>query len=165
MKDEFEIRGIQKSQVADFSIVLQDVVGWLDSIGQSLWTGDQVSSIGLLNKYGIDEIYVGYISGRPICGAVIQEEDRFFWPDVLPYESLFIHKLGVVREYKRKGISSLFIDWVIERARELKKKYVRLDCAGDRPKLCAFYEKHGFQKVDRRMIGNLDTAFLERKVS
>ena len=36
MKDEFEIRGIQKSKVADFSIVLQDVVGWLDSNNLSI---------------------------------------------------------------------------------------------------------------------------------
>ena len=164
MKEELEIRGIQESQIADFSFVLRDVVGWLDSIGQGMWTEDHVSSIGLLSRYRVDEIYVGYISGRPICGAVIQEEDSFFWPDVLPDESLFIHKLGVVREYKRKGISSLFIEWVIERARELKKKYVRLDCAGNRPKLCAFYERQGFHKVDRRMIGSFDTAFFEHKV-
>ena len=39
--------------------------------------------------------------------------------------------------------------------------YLRLDCATDRLKLCRFYEKYGFRRVSRRMVGPYDTAFYD----
>lgn len=42
--------------------------------------------------------------------------------------------------------------------------YLRLDCAGDRAKLCKFYESIGFLQVDRKMIGKFDITFYVKKL-
>jgi hypothetical protein len=46
----------------------------------------------------------------------------------------------------------MMIEWAKKEAKRRNKTFLRLDCAADRPKLCSFYEKHGFRKVGERLI-------------
>ena len=41
---------------------------------------------------------------------------------------------------------------------------LRMDCAGDRPKLCNFYETNGFIKIDRQRIGIYDITYFEKSL-
>jgi ribosomal protein S18 acetylase RimI-like enzyme len=74
---------------------------------------------------------------------------------------LFVHKLAAARRLKGRGAAAAMLDWARARASEQGRAYLRLDCAADRPKLCRFYEEHGFRRVGRRMVGPYDTAFYE----
>lgn len=96
---------------------------------------------------------------------LLQETDPFFWRDIEINQSLFLHKLAVKRLYAKTGISSEMVKWAKELGNTLKKKYLRLDCASDRPYLCEFYEKNGFAKVGEQLIMNkYPTTFYEYKM-
>lgn len=57
------------------------------------------------------------------------------------------------------------IKWAKSRARFLNKKYLRLDCAADRYKLCEYYELQGFIKVGEKvMFDKYPTAFYEFEI-
>lgn len=164
MKPVLEIRKGTNQVIEDFSIVLQDVVRWMNSTGRSLWPSEQVSADGLLNSYKPEEIHAGYINNSPVAGMVVQQEDTFFWPHIPGSESLFIHKLAVLRKFKDQGISSLMIEWITAQAIDQGKKYLRLDCDAGRPKLCKFYEDLGFVNVKRNMVGIYDICLFEMKL-
>jgi hypothetical protein len=67
----------------------------------------------------------------------------------------------VRRRFAGTGAVEQLIAWAREEAMLRGRRYLRLDCAGDRPKLCSIYEHMGFQQVDRRMLGVFDVAFYE----
>ena len=52
------------------------------------------------------------------------------------------------------------LEWSKKRTRELKRKYVRLDCL-PRPKLRAFYERNGFVEHSRSRNGVHDVVRYE----
>jgi GNAT superfamily N-acetyltransferase len=89
-----------------------------------------------------------------VAGVVkFQLEDREFWPDVPQTESAFVHRLAVRRRFARRGISSALLSWAVERARSLRRDYLRLDCEVSRPKLRAVYERFGFVHHSDRQVG------------
>ena len=96
---------------------------------------------------------------------ILKWEDSYLWPDIKCGESGFIHKLCIRRKYSGKGLSESMIDFAIEECRKRNVAFLRLDCAGDREKLCSFYERLGFSQVRRRILGKFDVAFYERKVN
>ncbi|MGM0883831.1 MAG: GNAT family N-acetyltransferase [Bacillota bacterium] len=96
---------------------------------------------------------------------ILQENDPLFWPNVDLKQSLFLHKLAVKRVYAKRGISSNMIGWAKELGNTMKKSYIRLDCASNRPHLCEFYEENGFVKVMEQLILNkYPTSFYEYKI-
>lgn len=56
------------------------------------------------------------------------------------------------------------IEFATDECRRRNVDFLRLDCAGDRKKLCSFYEKIGFKQVRRKMMGSFDVAFYELNV-
>lgn len=155
------IRKILKNEVVYVSKILTDVSRWLIDIDQELWSLEQVSVNSLLNTYKIDGMYVGFVNNEPVATMILQESDPLFWPNLPASESLFLHKLAVIRAYKGKGISIQMLDWAVSHAKKKGRSYLRLDCAADRPKLHQLYESFGFQKVDQRMVSPYYTSFYE----
>lgn len=86
------------------------------------------------------------LSEGVIVGVVkVQSSDPRFWPDIAGDDSLFLHRLAVIPSFAGKGVSRVLIGCVIDEARRQGRRYVRLDCAADRPKLRAVYERAGFR--------------------
>jgi GNAT superfamily N-acetyltransferase len=150
-----------EEELERFSCVLLEVAGWLEAKGQPMWRADELTPGALLERYGLEELRLGLLSGEPAAAMVVQESDGFFWPNVPEGESLFVHKLATARRLKGSGVAAAMLDWAKTRARKQGKSYLRLDCAADRPKLCRFYEQYGFRRVARRMVGPYYTAFYE----
>jgi len=161
---DFIVANISEDELDRFSSILREAAYWLKSEGKAMWGDDQVSPQGLLNHYAVREMYIGYVNGEAAAAVILQEEDRLFWPDAKT-DSLFIHKLCVRRKYAKTGLSAKMIEWAKGQAKARGKTYIRLDCAADRPKLCAFYEDQGFRKVrEQVMFGKYPTAFYETEV-
>jgi len=94
-----------------------------------------------------------------------QLEDERFWPDVPMNESVFVHRLAVRRRFAGGGISSAMLDWAVERARSLRRGYLRLDCEASRPKLRAVYERFGFVHHSDRQVGPYYVSRYERRIT
>ena len=89
-----------------------------------------------------------------IVGAIrFQLEDQLFWPDLDGSDSAFVHRLAVRRSHAGQGISTALLQWTVDRARSLGKRYLRLDCDADRPRLRTLYERFGFRLHSYRQVG------------
>lgn len=130
-----------------------------------MWHPEELSPTALLESYRIGEMHLGWLShDEPVAAMVLQEEDRTFWPDVPPGESLFVHKLAVVRRYGGRGLSRSMLDAARDLALATGKAYLRLDCAAGRPRLRGLYESYGFRCVGEGRVGPFDTAFYELRL-
>ena len=71
-------------------------------------------------------------------------EDAYFWPDISPGTSAFVHKLAVRRAWAKKGVSARLLAYGVARARALGRTHLRLDCVADRQGLRRLYDGLGF---------------------
>lgn len=100
-----------------------------------------------------------------IVGAMrFQLEDQLFWPDIDGRDSAFLHRLAVRRSQAGRGISSVLLQWGVDRARALGKRYLRLDCDADRLRLRELYERFGFTWHSYRQVGAYYVARYELQI-
>lgn len=66
-----------------------------------------------------------------------------------------VESVRIAREYQKKGIGSLFIQYVIQRARERGAHVLQLTTHTDRKDAHRFYEKLGFKSTHLGMKLNL----------
>ncbi len=146
------------------SEILMDVVRRLNERGEPLWTEEQVSVEGLKSSYRIDESFIAHQKNKPIGCMFLLESDPHFWPEIDDHSSLFLHKLAVLRELQGEGVGNQMLEWASEYAKRQGKSWLRLDCEGSRPKLRQIYETFGFRLVDRKPLGEFDSARYEIRV-
>ena len=90
----------------------------------------------------------------------VVDYDPLFWPDVKEGESLFVHKLAVTKAARKTGVADTLMDFFKKQGAERGVKTLRLDTHALRPKLRAFYERHGFVfNMVKVFKGDRHTAF------
>lgn len=140
--------------------ILLGAVEWMDKSGLHQWEADQVRW-NVISKYFVaSDFYIAYEDGNPAACIAIVDYDPNFWENIPKGESLYIHKVAVVRDYAGKGYSKKLIDFAKEKARSLGIKTIRLDCHRSRAKVRAIYEREGFVCVEEKtLFGRYETAF------
>lgn len=144
------------------SEIITEAAAWLIENNKPLWTINQLTPERLLQTYSEDSFYVGWKGNIAVCAMVLLWHDPYFWPHIPLNESGFIHKLSVKREFSGMGYPQKMIKYAEEKCIKRDIKALRLDCAGDRPELCQFYENYGFIQIDRKKIGEFDVALFEK---
>lgn len=126
------------------AVVLQMAAQWLTDDGRGLWSAEDVSQERALRDTSAGLFHVAR-DGEEMAGVMKFElEDAYFWPDILPGTSAFVHKLAVRREWAKKGVSTQLLAYAERRAQQLGLPYLRLDCVADRESLRKLYEGFGF---------------------
>lgn len=148
----------------DALAVMKSSAEHLISCGKTLWSPDRLT-LSLFGGLTNEEIIVGYTDAAPIAAMLLTRRDEEFWPEVKQGESRFIHKLAVAPAHKGQGIGHRMLAKAVDDARLHQATYLRLDCAGDRPQLCHFYESFGFSKVKEGLVGPYFSAFYELKLA
>ena len=161
---KLNIQKVQPETEAELTQVLQAAARALEKRGEPLWPLRTLEPAALRAAYPGAESYVGLQGGEAVAGMMVLTDDPLFWPDVRASESLFLHKLAVIPAFQGSGVASEMLNFAAARARTLQKRYLRLDCAAERPKLCAFYEQHGFRWVGKRTVEGFEAALYEREV-
>jgi GNAT superfamily N-acetyltransferase len=144
--------------------IMREAAAWLIETGKPLWRLEDITEQKILAGITKDDIYVGWVADEAASAMILQWSDPFFWTQAKD-DSGYIHKLVVRRRFAGMDVSRQMAEWAKQEAQRRGKEYLRLDCAGDRPKLCSFYEGLGFQQVDRRMVGVFDEAFYEMRLA
>ena len=142
----------RKSEVAAASAIAEEAARWLAATGREMWGPEDYSPEALRPSIEAGELYLAKINGEPVGMMVLQWEDPLYWPDVPAGESAFVHRLAVKRSVAGKGVSYALLDWAKRAARQAGRKYLRLDCDPERPRLCAFYESAGFARHSVRAV-------------
>jgi GNAT superfamily N-acetyltransferase len=140
--------------------ILLDTVSWLNEMGQPLWDADEITWASLSKSYKASDFFIAYNDGKPSGCMALVDHDPFFWPDVAKGEALFIHKLAVIKTARKTGVADALMAFFKERGILRVVKSLRLDTHALRPKLRAFYERHGFKLYGIKTFnGDRHTAF------
>lgn len=162
---ELEIRRATPEQAALASAILTEAAAWLIGRGEKLWEPEWLTPEKLRPVAERGELYLAWLEGEPVGTITLQWEDEPFWPDVPAGESAFFHKLAVRRGVAGHGVSRALVGWALEQARAAGKRYLRMDCAAERPKLRAFYESLGFEYHSDWWLGSFHAARYQLELS
>jgi GNAT superfamily N-acetyltransferase len=154
---------IRKADTEAALDIMRKAAEWLVEKGMPLWDPKKFADGKILESVREEDLYTAYIDNKPVASLILQWSDPVFWPDSHG-DSGFIHKLSVKRDCAGLGVPNKFVAWAKEEVRKRNRRFLRLDCAADRAKLCKVYEDMGFIKVDRRVVGMFDCAFYEIEV-
>ena len=138
-----------------------EAADWLAACGQPLWDRETLIPANVLPSPDKGSLFLAHLAGRPVGAFILLFEDPFFWPDVLPGEAFYLHKLVVRRSAADRGLGGGLLEHAVAKARAAGRPFLRLDCA-PRPKLCAFYEAAGFRHHSDRTIGSYSVRRYQR---
>lgn len=153
------IRPATPDDIETISSILHEAARWLEQTGQLMWRDSELLPSRIAEDVRAGLFFLAVLSTEPAGTIKFQLEDPLFWPDVPHSDSAFVHRLAVRRRFAGTGVSTSLLNWAAERARSLKKRYLRLDCEAARPKLRAVYERFGFRHHSDRQVG---TYFVSR---
>ena len=145
------------------SLVLQQAALRLAQQEMPMWRVDELTVEKLRRESG--EFYLACANQKTAGVLRIQTEDPEFWPDVPSGESIFIHRLAVLPDLAGRGVGKALLDFAVSKGASLNKKYLRLDCASDRPKLRNIYETYGFIHHSDRHVGPFNVSRYEFRIT
>lgn len=136
------------------SEIMNEAADWLADQGKPLWKKSRLTVEFLRPHLTNRELYLALADGEPAGTIVVQDKDEDFWPEVTDGSSFFFHKLVVRRSFAGIGVSKALIDKAYELSKAHNKQFLRMDCSATHP-LRKFYEGHGFQFVDQKIVYDL----------
>ena len=144
---------------------LIEAARWVEELdGTIMWVEGELEEERVRAEAAAGMFVVAEVDGR-VAGAMrFQLEDRLFWPDLDEIDSAFVHRLAVRRACAGQGISTALLEWAVDRARTLGKRYLRLDCDADRSRLRALYERFGFRLHSYRQVGSYYVSRYELQI-
>lgn len=114
--------------------IMREAALWLIETGKPLWRFEDLNEKRILTGITKDDVYVGWIADEAAATMILQWRDPIFWPQAKD-DSGFIHKLVVRRRFAGTDVSRQMVECAEQETLRRGKEYLRLDCAGDRPKL------------------------------
>jgi len=147
------IRQAKPDDAQAVSSILTEAARWLEDSGMAMWRDGELTASSVDVDVGVGLFHLAEADLEAAGTIKFQLEDNLFWPDIRQEESAFIHRLAVRRKFAGGGISTAMLQWAVERARSLERRYLRLDCEASRPRLRAVYEGFGFRHHSDRQVG------------
>ena len=160
------VRHATLSDAATVEDILQHASRWADAhSGVVMWEEGELAPEHIASEVRSGLFFVAEADGEAAGVIRFQLDDQLFWPDLAdPTQSAFIHRLAVRRKFAGQGVSTALLQWAVDRARTLGKRYLRLDCDDERVRLKAVYERFGFRLHSHRQVGSYYVARYECKV-
>ncbi len=147
------VRHAEERDLPVVEALLLEAACWVDALGVVMWEDGELERERLAAEIAAGQFFLAESDGAAAGVVRFQLEDPLFWPDMPSGEAAFVHRLAVSRQFKGLGVSSALLGWAVAHARELGRKYLRLDCDASRPKLRALYERAGFRLHSFRQVG------------
>lgn len=150
---QIQFRQAGPQDAAAVSSILEEAAAWQQRVGRPLWLDNELSPSRIAADIAAGLVVLAEISGEQAGTVKFQLEDPVFWPDALPGEAAYVHRLAVRRRHAGTGLSTALLHWAAARTRSLGRSRLRLDCDASRPRLRVFYERFGFRHHSERRVG------------
>ncbi len=147
---------VRVAQTADAPVVagvLSAAAAKLVEQGEALWSTAEVSEAAVTPHIERHLYHVGFDADCAIGVFRLQFQDPAFWPEIPDGTSAYLHKLAILPEKKGFGFAHELLCHAVALTRKSRLRFLRLDCAADRPKLRAVYESFGFRFHSQIQIG------------
>jgi len=153
-----EIRRAIAGEVNLVSEILTEAAQWLRGCGMTLWQPEQLTPEQTAPDVAAGNFFLAW-SGPAAVGTMrLTPSDPRFWPDALPGEALYLHRLAVRRANAGGRVSSALLRWAVAHATAEGVAFLRLDCDRERPRLREVYERFGFSFHSERDMGTIVVA-------
>jgi GNAT superfamily N-acetyltransferase len=160
-----EIRTATPAETALVSEILIEAAQWLRDCGMSLWQPEQLTPEQTAPDVRAGHFFLAW-SGTAAVGTMrLTTSDPRFWPDALPGEALYLHRLAVRRTAAGGPASSALLRHAVACAAAQGAAFLRLDCDRERPRLRQVYERFGFRFHSERDMGGIVVARYELPTS
>ncbi|HUT81408.1 MAG TPA: GNAT family N-acetyltransferase [Candidatus Bathyarchaeia archaeon] len=73
-------------------------------------------------------------------------------PYFMPKNTLFIDKVGILKEHQRRGFGKVLLDFTFNKAKEEHMQFIQLDVITKNSKAISLYEKLGFKIINTSSI-------------
>lgn len=147
------VRQATASDAATIQRMLEEASAWVDALGVVMWDEGELDPSRLECEVAAGQFFIADVDGKAAGAVKFQLDDQLFWPDLTRDDSAFLHRLVVRRQHGGTGVSTALMQWAVSHARELGRRWLRLDCDADRPKLRSLYEGFGFRFHSFRQVG------------
>jgi GNAT superfamily N-acetyltransferase len=165
MENEPQIRQATPQHAEAVSNVLKEAARWLSESGMPMWPEEEMGVERILPDINAGLFFLAEYSGNAAGTMKFQMDDPIVWPDALPQQATYIHRLAVRRRYAGTGLSKMLLQWGVKQTQLLGREYLRLDCHTFRPRLRAMYEHFGFRHHSDVLVGTLHLSRYEYDVS
>lgn len=132
--------------------------------GDHAWgkEGDGFSERWVHNHVAQKAVYVVECDSTLAGAFSLALDDDAHWGPQEPVAG-YVHGLCVRKGFNGSGLGSFMLEWCATTVRALNRRFVRLDCAVQNSRLCAYYESLGFVRVGVKPDGYLWSLY-ERAV-
>jgi GNAT superfamily N-acetyltransferase len=160
---QLNIRPATNDDLPHLVAILSEAAQWLIDRGQALWTLEQFTVEKLQPSVTAGDWHIAWVESNPVAVVSLTFEDKLFWPEIPPGDSIFIHRLAVVRKYAGTGVPAAIFSYAENLGRQKDLRHIRLDCAA-RANLCHVYESAGFSRIDERHMGSFTVVRFKRAI-
>lgn len=124
--------------------------------------GDGFSEKWVRDHLSRKDVYIVEEAGLPVATLTLDFGPDAHWGGHEPSAG-YVHGLCVKNGFNGRGLGSFMLDWCAEKIRDMGRRYIRLDCALQNEKLCAYYESLGFVRMGIKTDG-VDWSLYEKSV-
>jgi len=140
-------------ETAVVAAILREAAVWLEQRGMPLWQSSAFEPDRLVADVVGGQYMLARWHGEPAGVFKYQREDPEIWPDAVPGEAAYIHRVAICRRYAGSGLAAVLLHAAATRAQRHGYRYLRLDCEAARPRLRAVYERCGFSYHSDHALG------------
>jgi GNAT superfamily N-acetyltransferase len=148
----FTLRRATDGDLDGVLALLAETAGWLNRRGVRQWPADGFPAGRITPLIGEGVLYLldrqdgeDGPDGPVATLALDGHADPEFWSrGDEPGSALYVHKLAVARDHAGTGLGEALLDWAGLRVLALGKKWLRLDCSKDNPRLQDYYRGQRF---------------------
>jgi GNAT superfamily N-acetyltransferase len=162
---EYTIRFARKDEASVVLAIVHEASFWLEQRGIPLWTAKELDPVCTIADVEAGHYVLASDRGRAVGVLRFTLEDIDFWPEALPGEAGYVHRLAVRRSHAGKQLPRMMLTWAEQHSASLGRTWLRLDCEAARPKLKQLYEGLGFVFHSEHTLGDLVVARYQRRVS
>ncbi len=126
-----------------------------------MWPLEMLTPEALRLAYPTGEFWLGLVAGEAVATFALVEDDPTFWKEIVPNESVFIHKIAVDRRFAGQGFGVQILDFAKNLALERGKRFLRLDTDVHRAPVRALYENYGFAWAGELRVRDFDCVLYE----
>jgi L-amino acid N-acyltransferase YncA len=131
--------------------ILSQAVDYKVLHGDMAWEQGPFTAEEVLHQLKNTDTYITYLSDEPVGTFAFKWTDEKIWGDQA-LDAGYVHRLAIKGNMHGKGLGAEIINLAASEVAEKGLQLLRLDCELKNKKLCAYYEKLGFEQVGIKKV-------------
>lgn len=130
--------------------LFDSAIAYQKAHGYNLWPA---FSRGLIESEIADQRHWKIVeNGEILCVFSVMYNDPVIWLERDKEPAVYLHRIAVNPQHKRKGMTRLIKNWALDHARKNNKSFVRMDTWGDNETLRNYYISCGFEYIGQQQL-------------